>query len=334
MIDFSHYIKAKSIADTYISHKRDLGGTTKKQHFFVRLSLCEGYKGILDDNRVKTGLFEFTKKDLERKLSMSWDELWDEIMKDDDRGHKKEIKEIDNEDIKFYFGMTELIDLTRILLYNDQPLPEGIEKKINRKNLLRIIEIANADTVMRDLEGTIYVNGIGGVMCLKCKKNSLVPIDWSYINGCFEGVWKYYLEKCGDGEWKKSKKKLHNYIYGLTHCIINLSNFYTDIVSGVQNSENFLDEVIHTKDMLCNIVDSQKLSNYSLFNDDALAEMLLTIKLCGGEYAAERLTALDALSSRFDSAKLMFREHKYDSFKEELLANEHTNILYILNVLL
>jgi len=334
MIDFSHYIKAKSIADTYISHKRDLSGTTKKQHFFVRLSLCEGYRDILNDNRVKTGLFEFTRKDLERKLGMSWDEMWDESMGEDEFGYKKEIRGVDDEDIKFYFGMTDIIGETCILARNGQELPEGIEKKVNRKNLLRVIELANADTIMRDLEGTTYVNGIGGVMCLKWMKNSLVPVDWSYINGCFEGVWKYYLDKCGEGEWKKSKKKLHNYIYGLTHCIINLSNFYTNIVSGVQNSEDFIDEVIHTKDMLCNIVDSQKSSNYSLFNDDTLAEMLLTIKLCGGEYAAERLTALNALSLRFDSAKLMFREHKYDSFKEELLANEHTNILYILNVLL
>ena len=105
------------------------------------------------------------------------------------------------------------------------------------------------------------------------------------------------------------------------------------MVNDVQNSEHFLDEVIRTKDILCGIVESQKQSNYILFNDDTLAEILLTIKLCGGEYAAERLPALDALSLRFDSTKLIFREHKGDSFKEELLANEHTNILYILNVL-
>ena len=152
------------------------------------------------------------------------------------------------------------------------------------------------------------------------------------INGCFEGIWKYYLEKCGSGEWKKSKSKLHNYIYGLTHCPINLSNFYTS-VNDVQNSEAFLDKVIHTKDMFCNIIASQKASNYSLFNDDTLAEMLLTIRLCGGEYDAERLAALDALSLRFNSSKLIFDEHKKDNLKDELLCNEHTNILYILNIL-
>ena len=332
MIDFSHYIKAKSVADTYIQHKNDLNGTTKKQHFFSRLSLCQGYGHILDDPRFKKSLYSFIQKDLEKNISMSFDEMWNESMSDDEYGYKKEIKKIDGEDIKFYFGMTDIVGEACILIRNGQELPEGIEKKLNRKNLLRMIEIANADTVMRDLEGTTYVNGIGGIMCLKLLKNNLVPIDWSYINGCFEGVWKYYLKMCGDGQWKKSKKNLHNYIYGLTHCIINLSNFYTN-VNNVQNSELFLNEVIHTKDILCNIVDSQKSSNYSLFNDDTLAEMLLTIKLCGGEYAVERLTALNALSLRFDSTKLIFREHKKEDFKEELLANEHTNILYILNVL-
>ena len=332
MIDFSHYIKAKSIADTYIRHKTDLNGTTKKQHFFTRLSLCEGYDHILDDPRVKKNLYSFTRNDLEKKLSMSWNDIWKENMNDDKYGYKKDIKNETDEDIMFYFGMTDIIDDVRVLISNNQELPDGVEKKINRRNLLRMIEIANADMVMRDLEGTIYVNGIGGIMCLKWLKNSLVPIDWSYINGCFEGVWKYYLKKCGNGEWNKSKKKLHNYIYGLTHCVINLSNYYTN-VNNVQNNEQFINEVIHTKDILCNIVESQKSSNYILFNDDTLVEILLTISLCGGEYSPERLTALNSLSLRFDSTKLIFREHKRDSLKEELLANEHTNILYILNVL-
>ena len=332
MVDFSHYIKAKSIADTYIQHKKDLNGTTKKQHFFSRLSLCEGYRDILNDNRAKTNLFKWTYDDLKKKLDKTWDELWGENIQIDEYGYKKEIKKEENEDIKFYFGMTDIVGEVCILIRNNQELPDNIEKKINRKNLLRMIEIANADKVIRDLEGTTCVNGIGEIMCLKWLKNNLVPLDWSYINGCFEGIWKYYLEKCGNEEWKKSKKKLHNYIYGLTHCIINLSNYYT-AVNRVQNNEIFLDEVIHTKDMLCNIVESQKSSNYSLFNDDTLAEILLTIKLCGGEYNTERLVALDALSLRFDSAKLIFREHKQNNFKEELLLNEHTNILYILNVL-
>ena len=332
MVDYTHYIKARSIADTYLNHIKDLNGTLKKQHFLSRLSLCQGYGHILDDPRRKQSLYEFIRKDLERKLTMTWDEMWDESMSDDEYGYKKEIKKVATPDIKFYFGMTDLIGETCILLRNGADLPEGVEKKIYRQNLLRMIEIANVDTIMRDLEGTTYVNGVGGIMCLKNLKQSLVPIDWSIIDGCFEGMWKYYLEKCQGSEWKKSLVKRHNIIYGLTHCVINLSNFYTN-VNNVQNSGNFLNEVIHTKDSLCNMIESQKSSNYLLFNDDTLAEMLLTIRLCGGEYDAERLTALDALSLRFDSTKLIFREHKKESLKEELLANEHTNILYILNVL-
>ena len=332
MIDYTHYIKAKSVTDTYLNHIKDLNGTPKKQHFLSRLRLCQGYGHILDDPRRKQSLYEFIRKDLERKLAMTWDEMWDESMSDDEYGYKKEIKKAVTPDIKFYFGMTDLIGEACILLRNGEKLPDGVEKKIYRQTLLRMIEIANADKVMRELEGTTYVNGIGGMICLKNLKQNLVPIDWSIINGCFEGIWKYYLEKCASGEWKKSKNKLHNYIYGLTHCPINLSNFYTN-VNAVQNSEIFLDEVIHTKDMLCNIVESQKSSNYIMFNDDTLVEMLLTIKICGGEDATERITALNSLSLRFNSTKLIFREHKRESLKEELLANEHTNILYILNVL-
>ena len=332
MIDFTHYIKAKSIADTYLQHIKDLNGTSKKQHFLTRLSLCDGYKHILQDPHKKQSLYEYTRKELKKKLTMSWDEMWNESMNDDEYGYKKEIKKEVDDNIKFYFGMTDLIGLTCILLRNGENIPDDISKKINRQNLLRVIEIANSDMIMRDLEGTTYVNGVGGLMCLKWLKNNLVPIDWSYINGCFEGIWKYYLEKCGGVEWKKSKNNLHNYIYGLTHCVINLSNFYTAI-NYVQNSENFLNEVIHTKDILCNIIESQKSSDYKIFNDDTLAEMLLTIRLCGGEYAIERLNALNSLSLRFNSTKLIFDEHKRNNLKEELLANEHTNILFILNIL-
>ena len=332
MIDFTHYIKAKSVADTYLQHIKDLNGTSKKQHFLTRLSLCDGYKHILQDPHKKQSLYEYTRKELKKKLTMSWDEMWNESMNDDEYGYKKEIKKEVDDNIKFYFGMTDLIGLTCILLRNGENIPDDISKKINRQNLLRVIEIANSDMIMRDLEGTTYVNGVGGLMCLKWLKNNLVPIDWSYINGCFEGIWKYYLEKCGGAEWKKSKNNLHNYIYGLTHCIINLSNFYTAI-NYVQNSENFLNEVIHTKDILCNIIESQKSSDYKIFNDDTLAEMLLTIRLCGGEYTIERLNALNSLSLRFNSTKLIFDEHKRNNLKEELLANEHTNILFILNIL-
>ena len=335
MVDYSHYIKAHSVADTYLTHIQYLKGTTHKQHFLTRLSLCEGFGHILDDPRKKQSLYSFIQKDLTHKLSLSWNEMWDESMGDDDFGYKKEIKKEATDDIKFYFGMTDLIGEVCILLRNGVEIPEGIEKKIYRQNLLKMIEIANSDTIMRELEGTTYVNGIGGIVCLKMLDNKLVPINWETINNCFGGIWKWYLEKVGgrDHGWMRSKQKIHNYIYGLTHCPINLSNFYTNI-NNVQNSEHFLDEVVYTKDILCNIVESQKQLNYSIFNDDTLAEILLTIKICGGEYTTERLNALNALSGRFDSRKLMFREHKYDTFKEEIIKNEHTNSLYVLNVLL
>jgi len=329
MIDFTHYIKAKSVADTYLNNIKDLNGTSKKQHFMVRLSLCDGYKELLSDNRTKTNLFKFTEQDLTKKLGMTWDEIWDEMP--DGYGYNKEIKKLDDEDIKFYFGMTEILEEVCVLLRNEIELPEGIEKKVNRRYLLRMIEIANKDTVMCDLQGTTYVNGIGEIICLKWLKNNLVPIDWSIINDCYKKIWRLYIEKCGrEQKWMSSKNKRHNYIYGLTHCVINITNYYTRFIG---NDETWMNEIKETSNILINLVDSQRLTNYSLFNDDTLAEILLTIKLCGQDMCIERINALDALSLRFDSTKLIFREHRCDKFKDELIKNEHTNILYILNVL-
>ena len=331
MIDFTHYIKAKSVADTYLQHIKDLNGTMKKQHFMVRLSLCDGYKEILADNRTKTNLFKLTFDELKRKLDMSWDDMWDESMDNDEYGYKNEIKTHIDEDIKFYFGMTEILGLAGILLRNGMELPKETEKKINRRYILRMIEIANEDTIMKESEGTTYVNGIGEIMCLKWLKNSLVPIDWSTINDCYERIWRFYIEAVGKSqEWIRSPRKRHNYIYGLTHCIINLTNYYTRFIG---NDERWMNEIKETSNILINLVDNQRRENYIIFNDDTLAEMLLCIKLCGQDMCIERINAMNALSLRFDSTKLIFREHKSQTLKEELLKNEHTNILYILNVL-
>ena len=133
MINLNHYIKAKSVADTYITPKRDLNGTPKKQHFLARLSLCEGYGHILDDMRTKRGLFEFTSKDLSRRLGMSWDEMWKESIEKDEYGYKKKIAKVDDENVKFYFGMTEILGEIGILLRNGIELPAGVEKIITRR---------------------------------------------------------------------------------------------------------------------------------------------------------------------------------------------------------
>ena len=333
MINLNHYIKAKSVATTYTTHKRDLNGTPKKQHFFVRLSLCEGYGDILSDQRTKQGLFEFTIKDLSRRLGMSWDEMWKESIEKDEYGYKKKIAKVDDENVKFYFGMTEILGEVGILLRNGIELPTGVEKIITRRNLLKMIEIANNDTLMREDEATTYVNGIGEIICLKWLKNSLVPIGWDTINECYKKIWRFYIETVGKSqEWMRSAHKKHNYIYGLTHCVINITNFYTRFIG---NDEVWMNEITETKNILINLIDSQRLTLYKAFNDDTLAEMLLVVKLCcgGDPNCPEYFTALDALSMRFNSKKLIFNEHKRDSFKEELLANEHTNILYVLNVL-
>lgn len=332
MIDFTHYIKAKSVADTYLQHIKDLNGTPKKQHFMVRLNLCEGYKDLLSDKRTKIGLFEYTSKDLKKKLDMSFDELWEESMANDEMGYKKEIKKTNDNNIKFYFGMTEVLGETCILLRSGMNLPEGIEKKITRRNLLKMIDIANNDQIMRKDEATTFVNGIGLIICLKQLKINLAPINWDTINDCYRKIWDYYIEICCmNKSWLTSKHKLHNNIYGLTHCIINITNYYTALI---EDDKIWKDYIKKSCEILKNLINNQKQFNYTIFNDDTLAEMLLCVKLCGMTDCIERIAALNSLSLRFDSSKLIFREHKNNSFKEELLLNEHTNILYILNVLL
>jgi len=330
MVDYTHYIKATSVVDTYLDHINMLNNTAQKQHFLTRLNLCQGFGHLLDDKRVKSNLFKFILNDLENKLNMSFDEMWDESMKEDDFGYKKEIKKVDDADVKFYFGMTEIMELIGILLRQNIELPKDIDKKVNKESLQKMIDIANKDDIMKKDEGTTYVNGIGEIISLKELRDDLVPIEWDVINNCYKKIWDYYINICQKSSELNTKHKRHNNIYGLTHCVINLTNFYTRFIG---NNDIFMNQIKQTSRILINLVDSQRLNNYKIYNDDTLAEMLLCIRLCCQGDCIERLNALDALSLRFDSAKLMFREHKYDKLKDELIKNEHTNILYVLNVL-
>ena len=332
MIDFTHYIKAKSVVDTYMDNMRYLNGVTQKQHFMTRLSLCDGYKDLLDNTRRKQTLFEFTRQDLDTKLSQSSKEVFDEYVKDDPNGYMDEIKKVANDDIYFYFDMNAVLEATCILLRNGMEIPD-VTSKINKRNILKLIELANNDTVLKALEGTVYVNGIGGLICLKKLKKDLVVIGWDTICDCFKKIWQYYLKETQKFVElnKVSTKVIHDNVYGLTHCVINLTNFYTEFIG---NNDRFMDEIKATVSVLEGLLCVAKADGYKRLSDDTLAEILLTMKLCGGEYNSERMLALDALSLRFNAAKLMFDEHKYDKKGLELIKNEHTNILYVLNVLL
>ena len=331
MVDFTHYIKAKSVVDTYMDNIRYLNGVTQKQHFLTRLSLCDGYKDILDNTRKKQTLFAYTRQALDTKLKQTSKEVFDDCVSNDSNGYMDEIKKVENGDIDFYFDMNGVIEDTCILLRNGMEIPD-VSSKINKRNILKLIELANNDTVLKKLEGTTYVNGIGGLICLKKLKKELVVVGWDTIYECFEKIWNYYLDEV----WnlvelnKVSSRIIHDNVYGLTHCVINLTNFYTEFIG---NNERFIKQIKRTVTVLERLLCVAKADGYKRLNNDTLAEVLLTMKLCGGEYNSERMLALDALSLRFNAEKLMFDEHKYEKMGDELIKNEHTNILYVLNVL-
>ena len=331
MIDFTHYIKAKSIVDTYLDNIRYLNDTAQKQHFLVRLSKCEGYNDILDNPRKKQTLFEFTTKELEEKLSRTPKESFEKCVEKNTFDYMNEIQKYENEDIDFYFDMVGVIGDTCALLRNGIEIPD-VSSKINKRNISKLIDIARADENLKKWQGTTYVNGVGGLICLKKLKKDLVPIGWDTLYNIYREIWRYYLKEVS--ELKDINRlpfsNLHNKVYGLTHCIINLTNFYTEFIG---NNEVFMDEIKETMKVLNNLLSICKSNNYKYLSDDTLAEILFTLKLCCDDCSSERLAALDSLSWRFDSAKLMFREHKYEKLKDELIKNEHTNILYILNVL-
>ena len=307
MVNLEHYIKAKAIATRYLDNIRMLDGTTHKQHFLVRLSKCQDYSNM----QLSPKLFTFVTKELEWDLNHSFDEIYDKIVSENDsNGYMKAINKVVTPEIKFYFAMTDILDQLNVLLRNNINRPESdnqknksklkipdVSSKLTTHNIRKMLDIAKADTVMRELEGTQFVNGVGGLRNTKIMAPKLVGVSLQAIDDVFEEIFKYYIEDCNGLNVEKGKR-LHSRIYGLTHCIINLSNFY----------ENFVNMQLYNgiaKDAcgdLLDILKSQHRCNYKDLNSDTLAEILLCIKLCNKGLDTEYLNALSSLSMRFNSA--------------------------------
>lgn len=335
MIDLYSQILVDRIIDQYCTHFHLIKDFNEYQHFVTRLSLIHPITFPED-------LFDRKISELEHLLMIEPEEAFDEMVNSDDNGYLKEIAQVADEDIKNYFYVTRIADDTSIFERNFKHVHRPVSGLIDRAygvlndTTINMMCRVSMNPDLRQLEGTVCVNGIGYLMNLRRvsdhKREQLKETFWD--------LYRYYLD--GVSEHGLSDRNL---VYGLTHCVINLSNFYTrHLIDAMRDLpvEKF-NLVRDTKETISNLLKDRYQHGFKELTSDMLAELLVVYKLIPehvyGDHEVYRSYDLNnyvinaaylTLRSRIDPVYGYIRDHKEENLSLDLKRNEHTNILYIL----
>jgi hypothetical protein len=157
----------------------------------------------------------------------------------------------------------------------------------------------------------------------------------------FIDLYRYYLDRVwGHG------LDYRDYVYGLTHCVIDVSDFYT---KNVNDQIHFFQDIYPIGELydqtVCVILKNLKMFTatgttlrFSSINSDMLAELLVVYKLLLDDYPSNKWydtgyvvsKAYRELCNRIDPRRGYIRDHKEEDIVTDLKRNEHTNILFIL----
>lgn len=334
MIDLYKYIISEKIIKIYKENIDRLKKYNEYQHFLSRLSIVD--KTI----KVDKEMYAVKISELNNIISSNPNKTWELALKQDNNGYLKELSNVINPEIKFYIHYCRIFDNLNILRRNNIDFDfESIKHFFDDEIIEKMCNISYNKT-LRELEGTICVNGIG----------YLLPFIDSYISEksrktvlkSFTDLYSFYVDKC-----EKTGFTNRNYVYGLTHCIIDISDFYKqniykqiEIFSDKNEIKNLYTRTIHIINKY--IKDSTELkSNLNIkdINSDMIAELLVVYKLLIQnredekfiyEYSNYINLAYQELCRRIDIKYNYIRDHKDENFSIDLKINEHTNILFIL----
>lgn len=301
------------------------------QHFLARLSNIETIN-------IPSDLFDGKIKELEKLLSKTPEQAFELAVKGDSKGYLDDLKEKNDPDIKKYLWICRIIDNYNILRRNNQVIPGELKQTVY--NLLdeKMIDFmckTSKNEFLRSHEGTLCVNGIGYLLYLWGDKTK------TKIKEAFIDLYLYYLDRV-DKEGLLNR----NFVYGLTHCVIDISDFYTKDI----NEQIMMFQETYPIGELYDQTTWEIGHNLSLYtkpgttlpldliSSDMLAELLVTYKLLlydyprykwyGFGYTISRV--YNELVNRIDPIKGYIRDHKEKNLALDLKKNEHTNILFIL----
>ena len=214
MINLYNYIKSNVVKNVYLKNLWRIKEYNEYQHFLSRLSIVD--KTV----KVNKEIYRVKIDELKRIIISNPNETWELALEQDNNGYLKELSKSITLDIKFYIHYCRIFDNLNILRRNNIDFDfKSVKHFFDDEIVEKMCNISYNET-LRELEGTICVNGIG----------YLLPFIDSYISEksreivlkTFIDLYSFYANKC-----EKSGFINRNYVYGLTHCIIDISDFYT-----------------------------------------------------------------------------------------------------------
>ena len=334
MINLYNYIKSNAVKNVYLKNLWRIKEYNEYQHFLSRLSIVD--KTV----KVNKEIYRVKIDELKRIIASNPNETWELALEQDNNGYLKELSKSITPDIKFYIHYCRIFDNLNILRRNNIDFDfERVKHFFDDKIIEKMCNISYNET-LRELEGTICVNGIG----------YLLPFIDSYISEksrkivlkTFVDLYSFYANKC-----EKSGFINRNYVYGLTHCIIDISDFYKKDV--YEQIEMFLDE-FEIEDLYTRTIsiinkyikastETKSELNIKDIKSDMIAELLVVYKLLVKNHENEKFIyeysnyinlAYQELCRRVEIKYNYIRDNKDNDFSIDLKINEHTNILFIL----
>lgn len=326
------YMQSQKVIDAYRKNLYLLQPFNEYQHFVSRLHLLDKYKA-----QTAKEVYGVEVEELEDLLNMTPDQAFELAVKEDSNGYLDKLKEKDDPKIKKYLWIGRICDDFNILRRNNQVIDKDIKHKVYKlldDDMINFMCEESKDEYLRENEGTLCVNGIGYLLYLWDQPKKKV-IE------AFIDLYRYYLDKVG---YKGLSDR--NFVYGLTHCVIDISDFYTknvnDQMSLFQETYPIGELYVHTITVICENLKSYTFTGTTLslssVSSDMLAELLMTYKLLLDDFVSNRwyeygyviFRVYQELVNRIDPRLNYIRDHKEEDPAEDLRRNEHTNILFIL----
>jgi hypothetical protein len=334
MTNLYNYIKSNVVKNVYLKNLWRIKEYNEYQHFLSRLSIVD--KTI----KVSKDIYSVKINELNHIISSNPEKTWELSLEQDNNGYLSELNKVITQEIKYYVHYCRIFDNLNVLRRNNIDFDfESVKHFFDDDIIEKMCNISYNET-LRELEGTICVNGIG----------YLLPFIDSYISEksrkivlkTFVDLYSFYANKC-----EKSGFINRNYVYGLTHCIIDISDFYTKDI--YEQTELFLDEfeieVLYIKTIriinkyIKASIESKSELNIKDIKSDMIAELLVVYKLLVKNQENEKIIyeysnyinlAYQELCRRVDIKHNYIRDNKDNDFSIDLKINEHTNILFIL----
>jgi hypothetical protein len=144
-----------------------------------------------------------------------------------------------------------------------------------------------------------------------------------YIN-CAGYIWNLFHENID--LWRKIRKSILNQkrslrnIYGISHILLQASNFYTKRID-----EEYSEEL----EIISDILEKHRLKGYKDISLDLLCELSLCLKYAKHNYR-EYEFAKEHINKTISENEIIFTTEKTNNIIKDIINNEHTNALYIL----